>query len=131
LGVVERGVVDDAMAQERPILHQPEHGVPPEVDFFAVGVNQEAPRMLVQSPPPIQDFLAEKPQSPPKNRPGPDPMMTSSRRNLPLLAALVLASGAFVAGTREGAAASGSPLTELRSSPHQLVPPPPRCRRGD
>src|SRR5215475_2275129 len=29
LGVVDRGVVDDAMAQERPVLHQPKHGVFP------------------------------------------------------------------------------------------------------
>src|SRR5262245_64259546 len=29
LGVVDRGVVDDAMAQERPVLHQPKHGVSP------------------------------------------------------------------------------------------------------
>ena len=29
LAVIERGVIDDAMAQERPILHKPEHGVPP------------------------------------------------------------------------------------------------------
>jgi hypothetical protein len=27
--VVGRGVVDDAVAQERPVLHEPEHGIPP------------------------------------------------------------------------------------------------------
>ena len=26
-----RGVVDDAMDQQRPILHEPEHGIPPGV----------------------------------------------------------------------------------------------------
>jgi hypothetical protein len=27
--VIDRGVVDDAMAQELPILHQPEQDIPP------------------------------------------------------------------------------------------------------
>jgi hypothetical protein len=27
--VVDRGVIDDPMAQKRPILHEPEHGIPP------------------------------------------------------------------------------------------------------
>jgi hypothetical protein len=27
--VIERGVIDDAMAQKWPILHQAEHGLPP------------------------------------------------------------------------------------------------------
>jgi hypothetical protein len=28
-GVIHGGVVDNAMAEQRPILHQPEHGVSP------------------------------------------------------------------------------------------------------
>ncbi len=35
LAVVDRGVVDDAMAKQRPVLHQPEHGVSPWVLGFA------------------------------------------------------------------------------------------------
>jgi hypothetical protein len=29
VAMVDRGVVDDAVAQERPVLHEPEHGFPP------------------------------------------------------------------------------------------------------
>jgi hypothetical protein len=29
--VIDGGMVDDAMAQERPVLHKPKHAVPPEV----------------------------------------------------------------------------------------------------
>jgi hypothetical protein len=30
------GMVDDAVAQERPVLHKPKHGVPPEVILVLV-----------------------------------------------------------------------------------------------
>jgi hypothetical protein len=45
--VVDRGVVDDAMAEQRPVLHQPEHGVLPLV--LACG-SRALPHTIVRKP---------------------------------------------------------------------------------
>jgi hypothetical protein len=32
--VVDGGMIDDAMAKERPILHEAEHDIPPGIGFI-------------------------------------------------------------------------------------------------
>jgi hypothetical protein len=34
VAVKQSGVIDDAMAQKRPVLHQPKHGIPPVILLF-------------------------------------------------------------------------------------------------
>src|SRR5262245_24068101 len=46
LGVVDRGVVDDAMAQERPVLHQPKHGVSP---WFLLMASERVARPTIRN----------------------------------------------------------------------------------
>src|SRR5215510_15442691 len=42
LGVVDRGMIDDAMAQKRPVLHQPKHGVSPWFLLMGLGARSAA-----------------------------------------------------------------------------------------
>jgi hypothetical protein len=36
IAVIARGVINDAVAQERPILHKTEHGIPPSAVLFSL-----------------------------------------------------------------------------------------------
>jgi hypothetical protein len=45
--VIERGVVEDAMAQQRPVLHQTEHEVPPNTWLWPQpAANRYGPRQV-------------------------------------------------------------------------------------
>src|ERR1700730_6416340 len=48
LGVVDRGMVDDAMVKERPVLHQPKHGVSP---FLLMEPQPQSRRPTARRPP--------------------------------------------------------------------------------
>src|SRR5712691_7092443 len=91
-------------------------------------MNKTAPPTLMHLPAPIQVFLAEKPQSPPKERPNSVRSMTSPAHTFSAIAVLTLA--AVMLGASAGGSAARDDFAQLRSSLHDLFAPPRRARRA-